>query len=100
MMLFIIAGISIHAENIIAQNALYMEKRNAKKKTLKSGKTFRVKVKLPKNTASNTITYISSNTKVAAVNRDGKIKAKRAGKASVTAKTFNGRSAAIHLTVK
>lgn len=34
VMLFIIAGISIHGENIITQNAQYMEKRNAKRKFL------------------------------------------------------------------
>ena len=73
---------------------------NAKKKTLKKGKTFQLKVKLPKNTASNKITYKSSNKKVASVSASGKIKAVKKGKATITATTFNKKKAAIKITVK
>lgn len=73
---------------------------NAKTKTLKKGKTFQIKVKLPKNTASNKITYKSSNKKVATVSTSGKIKAVKKGKATITVTTFNKKSAKIKITVK
>ncbi len=73
---------------------------NAKKKTLKKGKTFQIRVKLPKNTASNKITYSSSKRKVASVSAKGKVKALKKGKAVITAKTFNGKKAKITITVK
>lgn len=73
---------------------------NAKKKTLKKGKTFQIKVKLPKNTASNKITYSSSKRKVVSVSSKGKVKALKKGKAVITAKTFNGKKAKITITVK
>ncbi len=73
---------------------------NAKKKTLKKGKTFQLKAKLTKNTASNKITYKSSNKKVAKVSATGKIKALKKGRATITATTFNKKKAKIKITVK
>ena len=73
---------------------------NAKKKTLKKGKTFQLKAKLTKNTASNKITYKSSNKKVAKVSATGKIKALKKGRATITATTFNKQKAKIKITVK
>lgn len=73
---------------------------NAKKKTLKKGKTFQIKVKLPKNTASNKITYTSSKKKIASVSSKGKVKALKKGKSVITAKTFNGKKAKLTITVK
>ncbi len=73
---------------------------NAKKKTLKKGKSFQLKVKLPKNTASNKITYSSSKRKVVSVSSKGKVKALKKGKAVITAKTFNGKKAKVTVTVK
>ena len=73
---------------------------NAKKKTLKKGKTFQLKVKLPKNTASNKITYKTSNKKIATVSSKGKIKAVKKGKATITVTTFNKKKATIKITVK
>ncbi len=73
---------------------------NAKKKNLKKGKTFQLKVKLTKNTASNKITYKSSNKKVAKVSATGKIKALKKGRATITATTFNKKKATIKITVK
>ena len=73
---------------------------NAKKKTLKKGKSFQIKVKLPKNTASNTIKYKSSNKKVASVSAKGKVKAVKKGKATITVTTFNKKNAKITFTVK
>lgn len=73
---------------------------NAKKKTLKKGKTFKVKVKFPKNTCSYKLSYSSSKSKVAAVSSKGVIKAKKKGKAVITVKTFNKKKAKITITVK
>lgn len=73
---------------------------NAKSKTLKKGKTFKIKVKFPKNTASNKLTYKSSNSKVAKVDANGKVKAVKKGKATITVTTFNNKKAKIKITVK
>ncbi len=70
------------------------------KKTIKKGKTYQLKVKLPKNTASNKITYTTSNKKVATVSASGKVKGVKKGKATITAKTFNGKKARVKITVK
>ena len=73
---------------------------NAKSKTLKKGKKFQIKVKLPKNTASNKITYKTSNKKVATVTSSGKVTAKKKGKATITVTTFNKKKATLKITVK
>ena len=73
---------------------------NAKKKAVKKGKTYQLKVKLPKNTASNKITYSTSNKKVATVSASGKVKGVKKGIATITAKAFNGKKAKIKITVK
>ncbi len=73
---------------------------SAQKKTLKKNKPYQIKVKLPKNTASYKITYSTSNKKVAAVSASGKVKAKKKGTATITAKSFNGKKAKIKITVK
>ena len=72
---------------------------NAKSKTLKKNKTFQLKVKLPSGSAGR-ITYTSSNNKIATVSSKGKIKAKKKGKATITAKTYNGKKAKIKIVVK
>lgn len=75
-------------------------KLNAKKKTLKVKQTFQIKQTVTKGTASNKITYQSSNPKVAGVSSKGKITAKKAGTASVTVTTFNKKKAVVKITVK
>ena len=73
---------------------------NAKKKTLKLGDAFQLSVTLPKGTASNKITWNSSNKKVAKVNKNGLVSAMSNGKATITAKTYNGKVATCVITVK
>lgn len=73
---------------------------NATVKTLKKGKSFQINVKLPKNTASNKITYVSAKKKVASVSPAGKVKALKKGKSVITVKTFNGKKAKLTVTVK
>lgn len=75
---------------------------NKKSATLKKGKTFQIKVKKysPANAASNKLTYKSSNKKVAKVDANGKVKAVKKGKATITVTTFNKKKATIKITVK
>ena len=77
-----------------------IQKVTPAKKTLKVKKSFTIKVTLPKGTASNKITYTSSNKKVATVNSKGKVTAKKKGTAKITVKTFNGKKKVIKVTVK
>ena len=73
---------------------------NAKKKSLKKGKTFRIKVKFPKNTYSYKLTYSSNKKKIATVSSQGVVKAKKKGTAVITVKTFNGKKAKLTIKVK
>ena len=71
------------------------------KKTLKRGKKITLKVVLPSGTASNKMTFTSSNKKVATVNAKGVVTAKKKkGKAIITVKTFNGKKKKVTITVK
>ena len=73
---------------------------NKKSLLLKVGETFKLKAKLPSKTASNKITWTSSNKNVATVSNSGKVKAKAAGSATITVKTFNGKKMTCKVTVK
>ena len=73
---------------------------SAKKKSLKKGKTYRIKVKFPKKTYSYKLTYSSNKKKIATVSQTGVVKAKKKGKAVITVNTFNGKKAKITITVK
>lgn len=75
-------------------------KARAGKKTLKKGKTTRIKVSLSKKSASYQITYQSSNKKVATVNSKGVVKARKKGTAKIKVKTFNGKKATVKIKVK
>ena len=74
-------------------------KLNAKKKTLRAGKTFSLRVKRSAGSAGK-VTFTSSNKKVASVSSTGKIRGLRKGRATITAKTYNGKKATIKITVK
>ncbi|MBE7025124.1 MAG: Ig domain-containing protein [Ruminococcaceae bacterium] len=54
----------------------------------------------PSNTTDQSITWSSSNTGVASVSSEGKVKAISAGTATITAKTSNGKKATCKITVK
>ena len=68
-------------------------------KSLKKGKTLKLKVTRSTGSAGN-VTFSSDNEKVATVTSSGKIKAIKKGKAKITAKTYNGKSDYVVITVK
>ena len=71
-----------------------------KKATLKVKETLRLTVKREPISAREKITWKSSNTKIASVDKNGKVKAKKAGKVTITARTSNGKKAICKITVK
>ncbi|MEY8390248.1 Ig-like domain-containing protein, partial [Lachnospiraceae bacterium 45-W7] len=73
---------------------------NVQKKTLKVGKKFQIRHKLPRGTASYNITYSSNKKSVAIVSKTGKVTARKKGKAVITVKTYNGKKAVIKIHVK
>lgn len=72
-----------------------------KTKTLKRGKTFQIKTSLlPKNAASYKLRFTSSKKAVASVSANGKVKARKKGRAVITVRTYNGKKAKIQIQVK
>ena len=73
---------------------------NAQNKTLKIGKKFKIKARLPKGTASQTLTYVSNKRAIADVSSEGKVTAKKNGYAVITVKTYNSKKATLKIHVK
>ena len=73
---------------------------NANEATLKIGDTLKLRAKLPNKTASNKLTWKSSNKRVATVSDKGEVEAIAAGTATITVRTFNGKTATCKVTVK
>ena len=73
-----------------------------KKETIAVGKSTKVEIKSMKGISSDQVTYTSSDKKVAAVDSKGKVKAKKAGTATITVKSvMNSKAAAkFKVTVK
>ena len=68
--------------------------------TLDTGKTSNLKATVyPSNAANKKCTWSSSNTSVATVDGNGKVTAKKAGMATITVKTSNGKTATCKVTV-
>lgn len=67
--------------------------------SMKKSGTYTLKATLPANTASGTMKWTTSDSSVVAV-ADGKLTAKKAGTATITVKTFNGKTAKCKVTVK
>ena len=68
--------------------------------TLDTGKTSTLKATVyPSNAANKKCTWRSSNTSVATVDGNGKVTAKKAGTATITVKTSNGKTANCKVTV-
>lgn len=73
---------------------------NTKRVTLKKRKSFQLKITRKPITASDKITYKSSNSRIASVNRKGKIKARKKGRCQITIKTSGGKTQKIKVIVK
>ena len=63
------------------------------------GDTLKLTSKIPSGTMTN-YTYSSSNKSVASVNKNGLVTPKKAGTATITVKTHNGKKASCKITVK
>ena len=74
-------------------------KLKATKKTLKKGKTYTVAIKSMTSKTTDAVTYKSSKSSVASVDKFGVIKAKKKGKATITVKCGK-KSAKLTITVK
>ncbi len=75
---------------------------NYNKITMKKGSKFKwlSTAFTPDNTTNKTLTWASSNTKIATVDKNGVISAKKTGTATITAKTVNGKTASVKVTVQ
>ena len=71
-----------------------------KKLTLQTKKSTILTLERNPISATEKITWTSSNTKVATVNSKGKVTAKKAGTATITARTSNGKKVTCKVTVK
>jgi len=71
------------------------------KLTLNKGEKQKLTVKFtPSNVTDQTVTWKSSNKKVATVDKNGKVTAKKKGTCTITAVTSNGKKAKCKITVK
>ena len=73
---------------------------NKTKATIVKGKTLTLKATVTPASSKETLTWSSSNKKVATVDGKGKVKALKKGKAVITVKTSNGKKATCNITVK
>ncbi len=67
--------------------------------TLTVGKTMTLKATLSPKKATSKLTWTSSNKKIATVDSSGKVKGVKAGTATITVKTANGKKATCKVTV-
>ena len=84
---------------VIVKNAPSKVTANVSSKNIKKGKSFKIKITLPEGSASNDISFISSDKNMAKVSSNGKVTALRKGKATITVKTFNGKKAKVKIKV-
>jgi uncharacterized protein YjdB len=66
---------------------------NASSLYFESGKTYTLKATILPSNANSSVSWSSSNTKVATVDSNGKVTIKGSGEATITAKTSNGKTA-------
>ena len=75
-------------------------KLNKKKLTIKKGKTKKLKIKTNPYRITDTIKWYSSNKKIATVDKNGKVKAKRRGTVTIKVKTSSGKTAKCKVIIK
>ena len=94
---FTIDKIGAKANDIEAKSV----KMSKTKATLKVGETVTLKATIkPKDVTDKTVTWKSSNKKVATVDKNGKVTAKKKGTCTITAVTSNSKKAKCKITVK
>ena len=74
-------------------------KLNYSSKTLYTNKSLKLKYTLPSE-SFGTVTFRSSNKKIASVSADGTVFAKKNGNVTITASTYNGKTAACKIKVQ
>jgi len=75
-------------------------KLNASKVTMGVGQTGQLTAAVSPANAYGGVAYSSSNAKVVAVDQDGNVTALKAGSATITAKTYNGKKTTCKITVQ
>ena len=68
---------------------------NKKSISLKKGKTFQIKVKIPKGTVCSKFSYKPDKKKIVSVSKAGKVTAKKKGTAKITVKAGNSKAKAV-----
>lgn len=87
--------------NAFQSAAVSSVKLNKTSLNLKNGASYTLRKSiLPSNAGNKSVSWSSSNKKVAAVSSGGKVTAKGVGKATITVKTSNGKKAACKVTVR
>lgn len=74
--------------------------RPYKKKTIRRGKSFKIKPRFTKGYYSRSVKFSSSRKSVATVTSSGKVKAKKRGRTTIKLKSFNGKKAYVRVTVR
>ena len=75
-------------------------KLNVSKKTVNKGNTYTLKATLTPSDSTDTLTWTTSNKKVATVDKNGKVTAVKKGTATITVKTESGKTAKCKVTVR
>lgn len=94
----IIAGNVVATCEVTVQSAPKKVTLNRKSQTMTAGETLQLTATLSKGAAYD-VDWTSSNKKVAIVDQNGLVTAIKQGKATITAKCFNGRKATCKVTV-
>ncbi|MCC8067743.1 MAG: Ig-like domain-containing protein [Clostridiales bacterium] len=97
MMLLLTLVLPMIAKPFTAEAASASIKLSASKKSIKAGLSFKLKTTVTGDSTS--VTWTSSNTSVAKVNKNGKVTAKKPGTVVIKA-TANGKTAKCKVTVK
>lgn len=93
---------SVKIKVVVPKKVVASVKLSAKNKTIKVGESFTLKATVnPTNATNKNVTWKSSNTKVATVNSEGKVKGIKKGTAKITVTTLDGsKKATCTVTVK
>ena len=94
-------GTTVEAKSKVAVSKVSITKPSGRVLTLAVGKNFQMKVKVTPSKATNKkVSYQSANSKIAKVNKTGKITARKKGTTKITVKAKDGSGKKATLTVK